>query len=808
MKPLPLPPLLFRQIVLLALVAGIAAHWWPAAWVLLPLFFCFDSRSREPLRVLLVLAAALAGFAYAGWRDGVLPEMRGWDGRKGRTEITGAVVESRGLPGGQQRVILEDVTQAGQALPGRLAWTWDAPLWRPVSGERVSAALRVLPAVGFRNAGRDAGDWARQGIFWRAYSFADKGNPRVVQSGSALATLREAWRVRLVEELERLRPTPPPPPGQYGQSAPSPPGGWGMLPALLFGDRSYLGVDEVERLTRAGLVHSIALSGQHLAVMGVFAFSFLWLAGAFWPRIWLRIPRNRAVMPLSLFFASGYLWLGSAPPSLWRAFLMLAFWALFFWRKRPAAFPDAMLAALVCMAVASPACLTNIGVQLSFASVAGIALLSPTLAALWRGAFAGKVPASPCRRILFAVGRFMVSLLACSLAVQAATLPLSLYIFGRISPWFLLNLLWLPILGFFVLPLAFLGLFCLITGFKTGASLFLLGAMEPCRILLAGLASLDQANLLNSLWLPRPHWTMGLGWSLLIVTFAFSLFRPFPPPAKWRRIAAAGIVLCLCGPALWYLRAFADTVTLRVLDVGQGQAVLLELPGNRRVLVDGGGFTSDRFDSGRDIVAPVLADNAPLRLDLVAVTHPDVDHLGGLSFLARTFRIGAALLPGKDFSPDGEMRKRTFMNELALRHVPAREVRAGDCVDLGEGLALEVLAPLPGGRKSDNDGLILRLTRNGRGLVLIPGDAGSALLNRLARAPGDLRADVLVAPHHGSAGSVSLEFIRRVAPREVLVSCGLGNTFAFPSEKLRQLLRNENIPWRSTAREGELQVRW
>ena len=818
LRPRPLQPLLFRQCVLLAFVFGAGAYLWAPCWVVLGGMVWLDGRCRAPRPIALLLLAAALGFAHAAVNDRSLaPPVPDWMKARRIVPVSAVVSEVRGLPGQRLRLILDGLVVKGEALPGRLVWTWDCPPERPVPGMRVQAELRVLPVGGFRNhdAGGDSGlYWRRQGIFWRTWSGGAVETFHVAPAdsrdaawperlGHYAAALREAWLAEYVAVLHRLHPMPRTP-FQYGEAPAGAPHGWGFLPALVFGDRTWLDLADVDRLTRAGLVHSIALSGQHLAVVGLLAGAVILIWQRRRPDVLLRMPRLKLVLLLSLPLALGYLWLGDAPPSLQRAALMLAFWTLFRLLNRPTAFPDALLAALFCLTLANPALLADIGVQLSFGSVAGIALIAPTLSALWERAF----PATRQGFIQFCRNA-LLGTLACSLAVQIATLPLVLAVFGRVPALFILNLIWLPVLGFWVLPLALLGLAAVVAGLVPLADILLTLAMEPCHLLSEALRFLDAQGWLQSPWLPRPHWTSGLGWVLLAVAAAFALHRPRPLPAVFWRMTGAGLLLLACGPLIWLSGFAGSDIRLRLLDVGQGQAILIEGPGRHRLLIDGGGVRSARFDTGRDILRPILTANTPFSIDRVALSHPDLDHLKGLLFLAGHASMREALLPAVTRGhASAKPLYLSFQQELKSRGVPIRFLYRGDRVALAPGLWLETLAPGRGERQRANDGLVFRLVLHGHGLAIFPGDAEKATLNRLARSGLSLQADVLIAPHHGSRSSVSEAFIRAVNPSAVLVSCGAFNRWNFPSAELSQMLAGLRIPLYTTAEAGELDVLW
>ena len=127
---------------------------------------------------------------------------------------------------------------------------------------------------------------------------------------------------------------------------------------------------------------------------------------------------------------------------------------------------------------------------------------------------------------------------------------------------------------------------------------------------------------------------------------------------------------------------------------------------------------------------------------------------------------------------------------------------------LADGLALEVLAPAPGVTPSGNDGLVFRLVLNGYGLALLPGDAEAPYLRALLRSGADLSADVLVLPHHGSAGSLVPALYDAVSPKLAIASAGAYNPYRLPSRKVRDALEWRDIPLHITGNEGEIAVHW
>lgn len=884
----PLQPLLFWETLILCFAAGIVAARFPLpALTACALIAWTDSRTRRPL---CCLAAVLC--VAAGWWAGVKAEpavaehVPAWleTSLRSRRAVTveGTVVRVRGLSDERLHIVLRDVRPDpdAEALPGDLVLTWERPPGpRPLPNQTLRGTLKIRPVHGFRNSGiwNSETYWHRQSVFFQAWTKEGKADISLSGAPSPSAALRERLRQRVAEAAAPFHfaaflpglPAPAPdadpalpedaatfpgkPPracASQENNTPRHAGGEGatrlegrpntkagavspVIPALLFGDRFHLRTSDLERVNAAGLMHSLALSGQHLAVAGLGALAASALIGLFFPRFFLRLPAYSLMALLSVPLAAVYLWLGGAPPSLIRAALMLFLVCLLRHAadllperlhgtrnlRPPFSFPDVLIMALACMVLSDPLCLYDLGVQLSFTAVAGIALCSPLLRRLWRPFAFSPIEAlhgdvSPLRA---AAKRFLQLLwltLGCSVAAQLATLPLVLDAFGRSTVWFPLNLLWLPILGFLVLPLAFLGLVACAAGWDQAAGCLLHLASLPCDALLIGLRWLEENAGLDTFIAPRPHWTALLGFGAVGVAACLRLNRERLPDAGKRLLLAGALLLCV-GPLLRVHAFFEPAVSLRALDVGQGQALLLEWPHGGRALIDGGGLFSDRFDVGRDIVSPVLTANALPRLDFIAVSHPDRDHLKGLLFIASRYSLKAAytariagLDPPSPPAAAAPALAEAFASVLALRGIPRHTLEAGDRIPLAEGLALEVLAPPRGKAVSGNEGLVLRLVFQGRGLALLPGDAEKPALRELLRGGADLSAEVLILPHHGSAGSLLPELYDAVRPQIAIASAGAYNAYRLPSHRVREELARRNIPLRVTGEEGEIHIRW
>lgn len=834
--PRSVPAPLFRHICLLAAIAGLwgsrdAVSGLTAALVLWIAVGALP-RARLTAFVLCVLAGLGLG---ALTRPASPPDWPDWLNPSVSIRIQGRVAQVSGLPDRRVRVLLDDVrpesAPAATPLPGRLNWIWDqgsiAPGPRPIPGQTVSLTARIRPVTDFANegGGKISPYWAARDVWFNAWTYGDRGQVRVSGRGRRTAALRERWRSAVETRLTGLPNLPDKPQTVSVRSASMPETDTAaesaihsardkyasqaraMLLALLFGDRCGLDSATLDLFTRAGLVHSLALSGQHLALAGTAAALVVWLLILGRPAILLRLPRRALLLLAAAPPAALYLWMGGSPPSLIRAALMLFGGGLFCLTRRSHTPFDILFFAVACLLIAWPQAVFELSVQLSVLSVAGIMAALPFLS--WSRA------RPPARTLLRRAGRAALMLLGVSLAAQAATLPIVLHSFGRLTPLFPLNLVWLPLLELIVLPVAALGAVGIAVPGTHSVSdaLFSLAAL-PGEGLLAFLTWLHEQGWLIVEQGLRPLPVAALGYAAAVAAFVCLSGRQGAKSAAARRLALAAALLLPAGALIrhaedWIVQR-EERVTLRVLDVGQSQALALEWP-HGRLLLDGGGSLSPRFDTGRDVVAPALTANRPPRLDMVLASHADLDHVRGLIAILETFDVGAFGRSALPFvGKQGEFSDAARLESLRLRrHILLRELRAGDSLNLGEGLSLDIVHPPDRGRFSSNNGsLVARLTLRGHGLALLCCDAQKAALARVLKSGADLRADVLVLPHHGSATSLMPEFYDAVSPRAALVSCGAYNSFGFPRPEVLDALAERGIPVLTTARHGELRVSW
>jgi competence protein ComEC len=618
-----------------------------------------------------------------------------------------------------------------------------------------------------------------------------------------------------------------------------------VLRAMLLGDRSFVDRKESADFQRTGVFHVLVVAGLHV---GAIAYLLFWIGRR------LRLSTVlTTVITLTLLFA--YVAMVEQRPPVLRAALMagiVALGAVSF--RRLDLLNSAAVAALVLL-VARPLLVADPSFQLTFAAIgciAGIAApwlefrVQPYVRALrdWRDvmrdgihdpkaaqfrldlrSFTGWATSGLPQRISRPVERSLAKgfglslrifeLLVITLVLQIAMQPLMTSAFHRVTlaaP--LVNMLAVPLMGLMV-PL----------GFAT----ILGGVLFPAlgRLLAVALGWLTMA-LLGTVkyfgavgrWNYRvpgsPVWLTVLFFVtaiLLAVTLRLNLHW-----GKLLRRTTAGAVLA--GASLIAIFPFhpqwhRGEMELTVLDVGQGDSLLLVSPGGKTLLIDGGGAFGgfpgrperNGIDPGEEAVSPYLWSRGFKQIDFVAVTHGHQDHVGGLTAVLENFHVGTLWI-GREISGSAQERLENLARRRGVKIV--HEVR-GDKI-AWDGTAGEVLWPesVTGNASmpaKNNDSIVMRWGFRGRAFML-PGDAEKQVEREiLADGPAEsLRADVLKVGHHGSKNSTTEDFLAAVHPRVAVISAGENNPYGHPSPELLERLQHAGVRILRTDREGAVHI--
>ncbi len=614
----------------------------------------------------------------------------------------------------------------------RLKVSWYNAKQQPRGGERWRLAVRLRAPWGRVNFhGPDQERyWTGQGVH---------GLALVTGRGVRLAEgpwwSLSHWRSRARDKLQ-----------QRVQGLP----GAGLVPALALADRSGL-PDPLQRaMSQTGTRHLLAISGLHVGLVGAFAYlsarGLLLLVPlpACWPA------RQRLALWLALPPAALYALMAGLTTSPRRALVMYAVTALALASRRWLGVWRVWTLALALVLLADPLAPLQPGFWLSFLAVA-------TLLA----AFRGRRPVA---------GR-LAALVRAQFAMALVLGPLSVYWFQELSlhaAW--VNLLAIPWVSLITLPL-------------TLASLMMLPVDGPGGHILAHMAAASGAWLADGLqWagaIPGGHFYLSgrSAWATLLAMLAGSLLLLPPVLGVWRYCWLFYLPL-LAPPAI----PASDTLRLTLMDLGQGQAALLEAHG-RRLLIDAGPGMPGRWDLVHAAIAPALraAGGAP---DLIVISHGDLDHAGGLRSLRTLW-------------PDTPVIGN-------FRQAKAGIAPCHDGIGWNWGQTrFQVLHPTAYLPYLGNDSSCVLSVRGPAGAMLLPGDITARVEQRLARLPA-VRYPLLVAPHHGSDSSSSDVLLDWARPDIVLAAAGYENRFGFPHQTVRSRYRARHIPLLTTGACGAI----
>jgi competence protein ComEC len=606
-----------------------------------------------------------------------------------------------------------------------------APAVDVLEGERVRAWAQLSLPRGFWTPGAfDAAGYAfRDGVHAQGYCKSALLLQRdTVEPGAPRATARLRRWAR--QRFDALMPTGP-------ERA--------VVAAMVIGDRSGLDPGTAEEFRAAGTYHVLAISGAQVALLAAVLLRVLRR---------LRLAEGVSALSICALLAAYAELVGGDTPVV-RAAVMAG--ALLLGRAASLEGDAANLLGLAAtgLLVLRPSSIGDLGFQLSFAATLGLLLLTPPLLA--------GVRALPLRVDLA---------LAASLAAQLALMPLLAGHFQRLSPAaVLLNLAAVPLSAAVLMSgLGLLGCAAVLPPLAPVA-----GSVTWC-LGHALLRSADLVALVPALDVrvpPAPAWAVALhAWALLCL--------------RRRGRAAAALPLAASLAALTIARvAPADgRLHVSVLDVGQGDAIVLRGPTGRVWVVDAGPASEGGLDAGEAVVGPYLRHEGVRRVDRLLVTHAHPDHAGGMPFLLRSFAVGEAW---EGPWPRADRSAARLGRALAASGVARRTVGRG-LHERWDGVDVRVLWPprLPRAPWTvRNDDSLVMLVGAGEGAVLLAGD-----LEREAEAALHPPASPLLkVPHHGSRTSSSAGFLAEVAPRLAVISAGYRNRYGHPHADVLDRLR-------------------
>lgn len=743
---------------------------------------------------LAALAGALAGFAWAALvaqaalSQGLAKSDEGRD-----FEIVGTVDS---LPGGQDGSIrFNFAVESPAAVPPRIVLSWYAgradraggrgapPVLVP--GERWRLKVRLQQPHGNANPyGFDYELWLlEKGIRATGYVRVEGRNERLASFVPSAHNLVERARYRIREHIAQALEG-----RRYA----------GVIVALAMGDQRGIPQQDWQMFSRTGIAHLVSISGLHITMIaGLLAWlaGWLWRTSCFVPewQLPLRLPAPRVAVAAGFLAAWGYVALSGFGVPAQRTLYMLAVVAAAMWLDRLAAISHVLALAAGVVVLLDPWAVMWPGFWLSFGAVAVI--LYSTVGRMgplrqpahdsggvdagaggWRGGATWRE--RQVRKLRLAADT--------QFAVTAGLVPLTMLLFSQvslISP--VANAVAIPLISLLVTPLALMG--------SVLPDTLAVPLLQSAHWLLEKL--LDMLQWLSiqpfAVWsAPTPSWPV----------FAFALagtawmLAPRGWPMRWLGLACWLPLLAARpeSPPPGMVRATA-------FDVGQGMAILVETA-SHRLLYDTGPSYTPEANGGNRVILPYLRARGIARLDAMVVTHSDNDHSGGALAILREVRIATLL----SSLPDGHP-----IIAAAPRH---EHCIAGQSWEW-DGVRFQMLHP-PADSYADQAlkpnarGCTLRISA-GRQSMLLPADIEARQEAALvASVPELLRADILLAPHHGSGTSSTPAFLAAVQPRHGIFQLGYRNRYHHPRGDVLERYRGQGAAIWRTDESGAIMIEY
>ncbi len=539
----------------------------------------------------------------------------------------------------------------------------------------------------------------------------------------------------------------------------------GLLEALLLGSRSNIDSATYAAFRETGLLHFISLSGMHLGIFIGILWRLCRIAG-------LIKPARSAVCLIAL--AVFLLIVPPRAPTLRAAIICVSFCASFFFHRRSNPLNSLSLAAIILLLI-TPTSLFDAGWQLSFTCVLGILFFPRWIENFFREKILDRPPPQNLRiqlrlyGLIVSVTYYPLKMFAVGIAAWLGGAGILLYHFHTICP---LTSLWTVAAFPFIAFILILGYVKIILASLLPTAAMALAALLAglCDLLIRLVTVIANLNISEILIGSVPIAVIAIYYIYLF----FIRFIYLKKPLLKKTISITGALALIFFFGLTkYHRTFRDDLTINCLDVGHGQAILAQLPGTDNILFDAGSIS--RSDIGRRIVGPFLKYSGISKIDSVVISHADIDHINAVPEVVEIASVESVYANSVFLEKINSTATTAFLSRL-LEEKNLKIQLLDTAIETAHPAEIKILWPDEQATKnktlSDNDNsTVVLITFAGR-KVLLCADIENYAQARLTKSHPNLTADIVIAPHHGSAKTMYPGFLEQLNPAILICSCG------------------------------------
>ncbi|MCK4359914.1 MAG: DNA internalization-related competence protein ComEC/Rec2 [Candidatus Cloacimonetes bacterium] len=549
----------------------------------------------------------------------------------------------------------------------------------------------------------------------------------------------------------------------------------GFIKAILLGEKDALDKNIKEDFANSGLSHILAVSGLHTGVIALILLTIL--------QVIIR-KRNlaRILTTLTLFY---YVLLSHSAPSVQRAVIMISLLLISKILQRKPESVNILFAAGFIILLINPRQIFSVGFQFSFLSVFAILVIYPIFSKVIYGLYEKYKPAY-----------WLLNLMMISFVVQLVLAPLTVYYFHKIAfGGIIANVIAIPIISL-ILPLSILAIFfplASINVYYIAANRLLLNLLFS----ISNFVSYKRILLFD--FLNVEIWQ---------VIFVFVIFVLLILIWKEKERVSRKIVYILTSTFLIFCLIFLPSflysprVELTILDVQTGDAIFLKTPSRKNILIDTGNKT-DKIDFGEKVVLPFLQSKQVRKLDLLVLTHPHADHIGGAGYLLDKIKVKSILMPKCEYK---SLLYHNLCRKIEEKNIEVVYADTSLVFDEFSLMKIKLLFPFSGfsTKNINNYSIILKCEYKDFSFILT-GDAEKEVENWLCeKYSAGLDIDVLKVCHHGSNTSSTNRFLELTSPEFGAISVGKFNRYGLPSDKALDRLHKHNIRFFRTDEDGAI----